>query len=79
MRRTLAMLLGIAGCHAQGFPFADVEEWEDRASEIRDGIAERLEIAVDRDRPPVEVVVHGRHIQDGYVVENVAFASLPKV
>jgi len=71
------MLLGIAGCHAQEFPFADVDEWEDHASEIRDGIAERLEIAVDRDRPPVEVLVHGRRIQDGYVVENVAFASLP--
>lgn len=79
MRRIIALLLGTSAC-AQDFPFADVDDWESRAAEIRVGITDRLAIDAAADRPPPSVVlVHGRQTLSDYVVENVAFASLPGV
>lgn len=64
-----------------GRQYQDRASWEKRASKIRQGILDGLELShFNRSSfAPLKPIVHSRRELDGYAVSNVAFESLPGI
>ncbi len=57
--------------------YHNLEEWEDRAAMIRQGILEGAELESLPERSPLNPIIRYKKEMDGYTVENVAFESSP--
>ena len=57
--------------------YHDLSGWEKRASRIRSGIMEGMNLSTVSFNTPLKPIVHSKRVYDGYTVENVAFESLP--
>lgn len=57
--------------------YHDVSGWESRASRIRKGILEGMNLTTISFHEPLKPLMHSKRVYDGYTVENVAFESLP--
>src|SRR3954447_16363834 len=53
------------------------KEWEARAANIRKSLLREAQLAPLPKRTPLNPVVWGRQVRDGYTIENVYFESLP--
>ena len=58
---------------------ASREKWEAVQEQRRDELREMLGLAIARFKTPLNVQIRGRIERDGYVVEKIAFESIPKV
>jgi dienelactone hydrolase len=59
--------------------YSTLDEWQDRAQHIREGILRGAELWPLPKRSALNPIVHSRREHDGYSVENVAVESLPGV
>ena len=57
--------------------YSTLEEWENRAARIREGMLRGAELLPLPERSPLNPIVHSRREFHDYSVENVAFESLP--
>ena len=58
---------------------ASRQAWEAVQEQRRDELREMLGLAIARFKTPLNVQIRGRIERDGYVVEKIAFESIPKV
>lgn len=58
---------------------ASPEAWRTRSAQIRQHILRGLELETFPAKPTSSPIVHSRRVMDGYIVENVAFESLPGI
>ena len=59
--------------------YINLEQWKERAQNIRDGILSGAELKPMPTKYPLNSIIHSKRLYDGYTVENVAFESLPGV
>lgn len=57
--------------------YHDRRSWEIRANRIRKNILQGAGLDPMPEKTPLEPIIRGRKIMDGYTVENVAFQSMP--
>lgn len=57
--------------------FSTKEEWQARAVKNRAGILAGANLNPLPARTPLNAIIRGRQVRDGYTIENVAFESLP--
>jgi uncharacterized protein len=57
--------------------YHDRASWEKRASRIKRGILEGMNLTGLTVKTALKPISHGKRVHDGYTVENVAFESLP--
>lgn len=57
--------------------YSTLEEWENRADRIREGMLRGAELLPPPEKSPLNPIMHSRREFHGYSVENVAFESLP--
>jgi uncharacterized protein len=57
--------------------YANKEEWENRADNIRQSILIGAELAPLPSKSPLKPIIHSNRVYNGYTVENVAFESYP--
>lgn len=57
--------------------YHDRNSWESRTRQIRQGILEGAELTHLPAKKSLQVIRNGRKVMNGYIVENVAFESLP--
>ena len=58
---------------------ATPEAWQKRRAQILHQIRTGMEIGVLPEKPNAEPIIHSRRVMDGYIVENIAFESMPGV
>ena len=56
---------------------ASLQDWQNRAAEIRSHILEGMELTTIPPSPGTPAIINEKKIMDGYTIENVAFESLP--
>src|SRR5690242_15121191 len=57
--------------------FADRQQWEQRAKEVREQVLVAEGLWPMPPKTPLNAVIHGKVARDGYTVERVFFASMP--
>jgi|GEM_PF-267312 len=57
--------------------YSNLVEWQQRAQRLREGILKGAELLPLPPRNALNPIIHSRREYDGYIVENVAFESLP--
>jgi hypothetical protein len=57
--------------------YSNVEQWEQRARRVREGILQGAELVPLPDKCAPNSIIHSKRQYKGYTVENVAFESLP--
>jgi uncharacterized protein len=57
--------------------FSTLQEWQNRANNVRKGILRGAELLTPPVKCPLNPIIHSKRVQNGYTVENVAFESLP--
>ncbi|MHC4639188.1 MAG: alpha/beta hydrolase family protein [Planctomycetota bacterium] len=57
--------------------YSSLHEWKARAKNIREGILRGAELVPMLKKCPLNPIIHSRREYGGYIVENVAFESLP--
>ena len=59
--------------------YSNLQQWKARAKNIRQGILRGAELTPLPEKHPLNPIIRGKRLHDGYMVENVAFESLPGV
>ncbi|HUQ66532.1 MAG TPA: acetylxylan esterase [Flavitalea sp.] len=57
--------------------YPNAASFNERKSQLRECIAQALQINLNAEKTPLNPVMRGKKIMDGYSVENVAFESIP--
>ncbi|MCI0493660.1 acetylxylan esterase [candidate division KSB1 bacterium] len=57
--------------------YSNLEEWQSRATRIRESILQGAELLPLPEKCPLRPIIHSKRKYNGYSVENVAFESLP--
>ena len=57
--------------------YQNIEQWQKRVETVRHGILQSAQLWPIPEKTPLRPRIHSRRTHNGYIVENIAFESLP--